>query len=377
MSWLSQALKGDFSWVGGHNTLEQALGLGGIALGGLGLAGAAGIGPAAGLFGAGEAGAAGAGAAAGAAGAPLDLLSFGSAAGTAIPEAAGAIVPATGALASGLATEPAFAGALGGAFAPGLETGLGFASAAPQAGGNALNFVAAGGTPSGGPANIETALGTSTGGVAAPVAPGVGPVAAPGAAGAPTDLTAAAAAGKTAPSGISSVLSSLGIKNPLGAAVAAGGLGYSVLQGQQPSPYAAELEAQAKSLNSQGQQLLSYLSSGNLPSGLKASLTQATNAAKSKIISNYAAQGLPTDPTKNSALAATLAAVDQQALFSTAQIGQQLLQSGISETGLSSDLYKTLAQIDQTQTASIGRAIANFAAAMAGGGGGINLKLAS
>ena len=127
------------------------------------------------------------------------------------------------------------------------------------------------------------------------------------------------------------------------------------------------MQAQAASLNSQGQQLLSYLQSGTLPAGLQASLTQATSAAKTKIISNFAAQGLNTDPTQNSALASELAQVDQQALISTAQIGQQLMTTGLQETEMSSSLYTTLANIDQTQTANIGKAIANFASSLSGG----------
>ena len=172
------------------------------------------------------------------------------------------------------------------------------------------------------------------------------------------------------------VLDSLGIKNPIGAAIGAAGLGYSVLQGQQTQKYSPEMLAQAQSLNAQGQQLLSYLNSGTLPAGLQASLTQATSAAKAKVISNFASQGLNTDPAQNTALAAQLNQVDQQALISTAQIGQQLMTSGIQETGISSELYKTLANIDQTQTANIGKAIASFASSVSGGGGGINLKLA-
>ena len=69
--------------LGGIGGLGAGLGglLGGAGAGAAGAAGAAGLGEAArGLR-------------------PLDLLSFGTAAGTAIPEAAGAIVPATGALA--------------------------------------------------------------------------------------------------------------------------------------------------------------------------------------------------------------------------------------------------------------------------------------
>jgi hypothetical protein len=124
------------------------------------------------------------------------------------------------------------------------------------------------------------------------------------------------------------------------------------------------LQEQAAQLNAQGQQLAQYLTSGTLPPGLKASLDQATSAAKSHIISNYAARGMSTDPNHNTSLAQELAAVDAQAVISTAQMGQQLMQTGIQETGLSSSLYTTLANIDQAATQRLSQSIANFAAAM-------------
>ena len=172
----------------------------------------------------------------------------------------------------------------------------------------------------------------------------------------------------TTPAGNKSLADSLGIKSGLGAAIGAAGLGYAAVANKAPA-YTPQLKAQADALSAQGQQLLSYLQSGTLPAGLKASLDQATAAAKAKIISNFAGQGLNTDPNQNSALQAELAAVDQQALISTAQIGQQLMTSGIQEAGVSSQLYTTLAGIDQTQTANIGKAIANFASSLGGGGG--------
>ena len=208
--------------------------------------------------------------------------------------------------------------------------------------------------------NTNVVQGAPTGQSAAPGLPGVS---------SGTDLTSAkpASAGSGSTDANQSVLKSLGITNPLGAAIGAAGLGYSAVNNKAPA-FSPQLQAQAASLNAQGQQLMSYLQSGNLPPGLKAGLDQATAAAKAKIISNYASQGLNTDPNQNTVLAQQLAAVDQQALISTAQIGQQLLSTGVTETGLSSDLYKTLAQIDQTQTANIGKAIANFASALSGGG---------
>lgn len=166
-------------------------------------------------------------------------------------------------------------------------------------------------------------------------------------------------------------------KNPLGAALSAGGLGYQILQGQQQSGANQTIADQANSLNAQGKQLAAYLQSGDLPPGLKASLSQATEGAKAKVIQNFANQGLSTDPTKNSALQQQLAAIDQQAIISTAQIGQQLLTTGINESGMASDLYKKLSDIDATQTAAIGKAIASMASALNGGGGstGVQLKI--
>lgn len=124
------------------------------------------------------------------------------------------------------------------------------------------------------------------------------------------------------------------------------------------------LQKQAAQLNEQGQKLAGYLTSGTLPEGLKTALEQSTKAAKTTIISNFASRGLPTDPSKNSVLAQELAAVDAQAVISTAQMGQQLMQTGIQQTGMASDLYKTLVNIDMSMQAQIQKSIANFAAAL-------------
>lgn len=250
------------------------------------------------------------------------------------------------------------------------------------------NAFSAGNPSTGSIANSEGVTAINS---AAPTALGLGASAPPGGGGLPSDLTSKPtggdamalspeqlgqpAAGGAKPGGEKSVLESLGVKNPLGAAIGAAGLGYSVLQGQQSPKFSPEMEAAARKLDANGQQLMSYLQSGNLPPGLKASLDQATASAKAKIVSNFAAQGMNTDPTQNTALAAQLAQVDQQAIISTAQMGQQLMASGLAESGLSSDLYKTLANIDQTQTANIGKAIASFASAVSGSGGGLQLKL--
>jgi hypothetical protein len=165
-------------------------------------------------------------------------------------------------------------------------------------------------------------------------------------------------------------------KNPVGTAIAAGGLGYNILRSQ-TTPNQAALSAEAAALGKQGSILSSYLQKGTLPPGLQASVDQAVASAKARAISNAAAQGLPTDPARNTALAATLAGIEQNAVISAAQIGQQLLQSGIQESGLSAQIYQQLANLDMTQTQNIGKAIASMAAALSSKPtGGVTLKLA-
>lgn len=165
-------------------------------------------------------------------------------------------------------------------------------------------------------------------------------------------------------------LTSSATNNPL-AFLGAAGMAYNAYKTNQAmkdipsiSSLTPQLQEQASKLNASGQQLASYLTSGTLPEGLKTSLEQATKAAKTTIISNFASRGLPTDPTKNSVLAQELAAVDAQAVISTAQIGQQLMETGMRQTGMASDLYKTLVNIDMSMQAQIQKSIANFAAAM-------------
>ena len=159
--------------------------------------------------------------------------------------------------------------------------------------------------------------------------------------------------------------SSIG-KNLPGLALAAGGLGYDIYQGKKESSAVQNLNAIASQQAAEGQTLENYLNTGTLPAGLQAGVTQAVQQAKAAAISNMASQGLSTDPTKNSALASELAAIDNQVPQLTAQIGEQLLSAGQAATGLSSSVYSTLANIDQTQTAAIGKAIASMAAALSG-----------
>lgn len=157
-------------------------------------------------------------------------------------------------------------------------------------------------------------------------------------------------------------------KNPLGIAAAATGLGASIFNKNETSPNQAALSVSAAELSAQGKQLASYLQSGTLPAGLQAQVDQAKNAAKQAIISRYASRGQPTDPNANPALMQELQMAEQQAVIQIAQIGQQLLDSGIKESQISAGLYQALANMDRQQQQQQQAAIAALAAAFSGSG---------
>lgn len=170
--------------------------------------------------------------------------------------------------------------------------------------------------------------------------------------------------GKLGEGAISSVT-----KNPLGIAASAGILGYDFLKGNPADPNQAILKQKADQLGAQGDTLRNYLSSGTLPPALKAQLDQATKAEKARITSGYAARGMPTDPNQNSSLAQELNAVDTNAVAAMAQAQIQMLNTGLQETGLSTQLYETLVKLDSSHNDQLMKAISSFAAALGGGGG--------
>jgi hypothetical protein len=58
------------------------------------------------------------------------------------------------------------------------------------------------------------------------------------------------------------------------------------------------------------------------------------------------------------------------------QTGESLLKTGLNASGLSADIYSKIAALDQSQQNQISQAIANFAKALGGTSGGVNLKIA-
>lgn len=270
---------------------------------------------------------------------------------------------------------------------------LGAVAPQPQAFGGTSAFDTgtspiAGVSSTGSPAPITgvTPSGASASSVAAPTG-----VTAP--LGADPTAAATAATGATptgAATGSTSIESLLGkagngaldsiVKNPLGIALGAGGLGYNILQGQKQtanqnalSADAATATANSNKLMQSGEALQQYLTSGKLPDAYQQQVDQAIADAKTSAISNAAQQGLPTDPTKNTALAATLAKIDSSRAGMQSQVAAQLFSSGSSlvsagqgAAGLSGSLYQSLVNNDTTQAANTGKAIATLAAALNG-----------
>jgi hypothetical protein len=224
-------------------------------------------------------------------------------------------------------------------------------------------------------------------------------VSAPSGVTAPTDATAAGVPGNGAGGGsptgtpaggstsISDMLSNAGSKtmdsltnNPLGVALGAGGLGYNIFKGQQQtanqnalSADAAQATANSNKLTASGTDLQKYMTDGTLPPNYQKIVDQSIQDAKTTAISNAAQQGLPTDPTQNTALAATLAKIDASRPGMQAQVAQTLFSSGSSlvsagqsAAGLSGNLYQTLVQNDTAQAANTGKAIATLASALNG-----------
>jgi hypothetical protein len=171
-----------------------------------------------------------------------------------------------------------------------------------------------------------------------------------------------------------------GNASPLSIGLGAAGLGYNIYSGQKQTANqnalagdAATATANSTSLLNQGEALTQYLTNGTLPPAYQQQVDQAINDAKTSAIANAAAQGQPTDPTKNTALATTLAGIDNQRGAMQTQVASQLFSSGAglinsaqAAAGLSGQLYQALVQNDTTQAANTGKAIATLAAALNG-----------
>jgi hypothetical protein len=262
----------------------------------------------------------------------------------------------------------------------GAGGGTGTASTFPSSGTSPVSTVSGTGAP---PAAASAPSVSAPAGVAP--ATGVDPT---GAAGAGLGSNVASAGAGSAPStSVSDLLSNAGsgaikslTSNPLGVGLGAAGLGYNIYQGQKNTANQNALTADAQQATansnqmvSSGEALQTYLTSGTLPPQYMTQVQQAIQDAKTTAIANAAGQGLPTDPTKNTALATELAKIDASEPQMISQVASQLFSSGSSlvtagqsAAGLSGQLYQALVANDTTQAANTGKAIATLAAALNG-----------
>lgn len=136
----------------------------------------------------------------------------------------------------------------------------------------------------------------------------------------------------------------------------------SLLGGDKKPANYGTLEAQAAADASRGSQLQGYLTSGTLPPGIQAGLTQAHGAAEATIRSQYASRG----QSGSSAEAQDLQNLASTTMAQGAQIATQLLSQGISESEFSSQLYEQLMNTSINQDNQLSSSIANFAGALGG-----------
>jgi len=156
------------------------------------------------------------------------------------------------------------------------------------------------------------------------------------------------------------ILSALGAN--AGPLVAGAGL-ITDLAGNQTLPGQNEIGELAGGLQTQGQELSSYIKNGTLPPGAQAGIDQATKAAQAAIRSKYAADGM----SGSSAEVQDLNNVTEQAQAQQFQEASTLLQEGLDATSISGQLYAEMMNFDQQQSAQTGAAISSLAGALSGG----------
>lgn len=250
-----------------------------------------------------------------------------------------------------------FLSGLGNFFSPAASTGTSTGTIAPTGGGAA---------PAGPSTNISQFLSPSapTSAAGGGIDTGLGN----------TDSvlsTAGQPAASAAPSTLQQITSALGLGGAstgdlLKGALGAGGLAYSVANNSGGNPALKQIEQQAGQAGAQGQQLEGYLANGTLPPGAQQYVDAQTASQKAAIRSRYAANGM----SGSTAETQELNNVDTQATAQMFQIASQLYNTGVTQTGASSQLYDILMNAQNTSNEQIGSAISNFVSALGGGGEG-------
>lgn len=139
--------------------------------------------------------------------------------------------------------------------------------------------------------------------------------------------------------------------------------GAALLQGQQSIPNQDQLAGLAG--QAQGAAgLISSLQTGQLPPGAEQMVQTSLNDAVTGIQSRYASMGLSGSTMEQQ----DIAAAQQRSQAQRFQLAQQTTQTGLSAAGLSDQIYAQIAQLQLSQDQGLQQALADFAAASAGGG---------
>ena len=173
----------------------------------------------------------------------------------------------------------------------------------------------------------------------------------------------ATAIGNAGGEGFGSSITNYLAKNPSMLLSGAGLLG-NMLMGQQQQPkFQKQLSAEAQNMQAQGQQLASYLSSGNLPPGVQAQLNSAHEAAIASIRSQHASRG-----TSGSSMEAQdIQRINEAVVSQGASIATSLLQAGINEQQMAAGIYSNLMNVSMAQNQQMSNAISGFTNALAYG----------
>jgi hypothetical protein len=138
-------------------------------------------------------------------------------------------------------------------------------------------------------------------------------------------------------------------------------LGLDALRGNQIPKGENAISSEATQLGQQATQLQSYLSSGTLPPGVQTALNQAASSASAAIRSQYASRGM----SGSSAEAADLADVQNTIVSQGVSIATNLLNTGVNEANLASQLYGQILSTSLAQDNQLASALATLASASA------------
>lgn len=154
-----------------------------------------------------------------------------------------------------------------------------------------------------------------------------------------------------------------------------GSLGMDLMKSGKPLPgekqfnqAAGSLSATAGAQANEARVLSNYLNTGTLPPGLHQGLRTATDAAKAKIRSGYAARGM----SGSSAEAQDMQAAEDRSTAEAASLALKLLKEGETFSGmavntesLAAQLYHQILNDSLAQDQELGKSIGNFASALA------------